>query len=198
MSCLEPHFPILPTRKSAEFYSNPMTRIIYAGTLPKVVEATRMANEVLADLRFHAALAEREAFDYSNASGKIISDLIKQSTLVAEVIIYRSSALPPFRNVFGYIRADKATTIFINERHFWRSVEAIASTIIHEFIHLIDLESTAYHFDHGNNKPKGKDFTAPYLIDTIAYNLLTGKGVDADYHDPSEFSEEFHKDDELI
>lgn len=152
-----------------------MKRIDYNGNSELIINAVEDANFVLNSDEFYEKISEIESFDYSNANGKKISELVKRSSIIAKLEFYKSLPIPPWSRANAYTTKSSPGTIFLNKRKLWkRSPESVASTIIHEYIHLVDHESLDYEFGHGTNDSSGKSNTVPYKIDKIAYELLTG------------------------
>ena len=159
-----------------------MERLIYKGSISSITDAVQDANYILNNELFHYELSLKQSFDFSNASGKIISELIKSSKIVASVETYKSVALPPWSRANAYTLPNVLDKIFLNRRKLNRSFESIAATLVHEYVHLIDYESKEYHFGHGDNSSSNKENTAPYWIDMLAYKLLTGKEPNLVFH----------------
>src|SRR5690606_41963938 len=118
-------------------------KINYDGDLKLISDATQIANSIVVNEEFHTKLATKESFDESNASGKIISDLIKGTSLIADIELYKSSW--PWSKSNAYTTPIHPNTIFLNSRKLDnRSEKDWACTLIHEFIHLVDFENTQY------------------------------------------------------
>lgn len=152
-----------------------MNRITYNGNIEIISDAIQDANFILENEEFHITLSAKNSFDSSNASGKIISDLIKTSTVVAIVETYKPIPVPPWSRANAYTKQSEPNKIFLNRRKLNRSIESIAATLVHEYIHLVDFENSNYNFGHGDNSSTNKEDTAPYWIDILAYEMLTGK-----------------------
>jgi len=152
-----------------------MKKINYNGNIQIISDAVHDANFILDSPEFHDALASKSGFDNSNASGKIISDLIKASSIDAIVETYKPLPIPPWSRANAYTKPSEPKTIFLNRRKLNRSMESVASTLVHEYIHLVDYANSQYEFGHGDNSSADKENTAPYWIDILAYQLLTGK-----------------------
>lgn len=153
-----------------------MAKISYTGKSDLILDAVEDANFILNSESFYQEIKKVNSFEFSNTNGKIISELIRNSKIVASLEFYKSLPIPPWSRANAYTKRKYPSTIFLNKRKLWnRSPESIASTIIHEYIHLVDFESNDYEFGHGSNDNDGKSNTVPYFIDNIAYKLLTGK-----------------------
>ena len=145
--------------------------INYSGTETSLAEAVQKANDVLNSALLHLKLSEKQSFDESNASGKIISDLIKNSQILAKVELYKSPW--PWSKANAYTTPLQPDNIYFNSRKLSDySSNDIACTLIHEFVHLVDFESSSYFFAHGSNYSLNKGNTAPYWIDQLAMEIL--------------------------
>lgn len=154
---------------------NKMERISYNGTIQIITDAIQDAVFILENETFHEALIAKTSFENSNASGKIISGLIKDSNIQAIVETYKPFPIPPWSRANAYTKPSEPNKIFLNRRKLNRSIESIAATIVHEYVHLIDYANSDYEFGHGDNSSVNKENTAPYWIDILAYEILTGE-----------------------
>ncbi len=68
-----------------------------------------------------------------------------------------------------FIKTDKKI-IHLNGYKLDRAVPSLVGTLAHELVHVADSLSS-YSFGHGNNKPEGKQNTAPYWVGTCAKKL---------------------------
>lgn len=153
-----------------------MDKIIYTGSLELIQDAVEDANFILSREEFLEQISDKKSFEHSNASGKVIASLIKNTTIVANIELYKPIPIPPWSRANAYTKKESPRTIFLNKRKLRnRSIESIASTLVHEYIHVIDHESEEHKFGHGDNNSEGKSSTAPYWIDQRAYEFLTGK-----------------------
>ena len=141
-----------------------------------------MANKVLLNNEFYNKIALKSQFDFSNATGQIISDIIKISNLEFKVDLFYPRLFGSFmryRKSLAYITSSYPNTLFLNARKLNRALAEIAATISHESIHALDDSENIYSFGHGNNSPVDKDNTEPYWIGNLAYSILTGHTVDS-------------------
>lgn len=152
-----------------------MNRFIYNGNSDIITDAINDANFIFQNEEFFTRLSGKESFDASNATGEKIKELIKISPIIATIELYKPAPLPPWSRANAYTTESQPASIFLNKRKLNRSIESIAATLVHEYIHLIDFSTAEYSFGHGDNSSGGKDDTAPYWIDMLAYELLTGK-----------------------
>lgn len=160
-----------------------MNKIRYNGSRNLISDAVEDANFILSLDEFYSKISKKNSFDFSNASGAIVSELIKNSNIIASLDFYKPFPIPPWSRANAYTTKEAPSTIFLNKRKLRRrSIESIAATIIHEYIHLVDFEQNEYHFGHGSNNNQGKSNTVPYWIDQLAYEILTGKKAKLVFH----------------
>lgn len=145
--------------------------IDYTGSVAIVTEAVEKADAILNNETFHQALSAITHFEYANATGEIISKLIKECTIKVEVKFYSKR----FTKANAYTKPKYPNSIFLNDRRLNRSVDSIAATLVHEYIHLLDYANDEYFFGHAGNRSRGKENTAPYKIDHIVYEMLSKK-----------------------
>lgn len=139
----------------------------------KLLESIELANSVLKNPKFYEKLRTVKVFDYSDITGEILSNLILDSKITAQVIM--KTPLNPFSNATAYTKPQFPESIFIYNKYVEnRNVELadIVCTLAHEYLHLVDFEAEDYDFGHGNNYSSGKENTAPYLIETIAREII--------------------------
>lgn len=139
----------------------------------KVANAVKLANDLLNNPLFYEKIAKHNKFDKSDASPEEIAKSMKNSNAVIQVELYQS--LNPFSRSNGYVTSKKPGVLHLNTRRLERSEGSIAATIIHECVHAVDETDTAHQFGHGSNSSEGKENTAPYWIDNLAYSMLTDK-----------------------
>jgi len=149
-------------------------KITFNENLAGVKSATNKSNELLKMEEFYKAISDHPNFDLSNASPKIIAELLNNSDLEFKVEIFYPNAFQSikYRKTFAYTDSRFPNTLFLNFKKLDREIEDIAATIIHESIHALDDAEENYTFGHGNNSPRGKDNTAPYWIGNLAYRML--------------------------
>lgn len=153
-----------------------MSKIKYNGNWELITDAVEDANYILSLEEFYLEISKKTSFDHSNANGIKVAELIKKSKITATLDFYKPLPIPPWSRANAYTTRSTPSTIFLNRRKLRRrSIESVASTIVHEYIHLIDYASDEYEFGHGDNDSDGKSNTVPYWIDQLAYKLLTGK-----------------------
>ncbi|MFA5298249.1 MAG: hypothetical protein WC389_08600, partial [Lutibacter sp.] len=91
-------------------------KINYTSTEDHIIQAVEKANFVLESDGFHQILSAKEEFGHSNATGLIISNLIKNTKVNAYVEIYKS--VWPWSKVNGYTLPTDKNKIYLNERKF--------------------------------------------------------------------------------
>lgn len=144
---------------------------------PIVEKATELANSILRNKDFYDRIAHKKVFDLSTALPAEIAELIKNSNLQFEVILFTPNTLVDrikYRKTFAYTDRNYPNMLFINTLKINREPESIAATLIHESIHALDYYSKEFTFGHGSNQSRNKENTAPYWIGNLAYELLTG------------------------
>lgn len=146
-------------------------KINYTEDSGVISEAVKSANSILENKDFHEELSSIESFNNSNASGKIISELIKESSLEAYIELYSKT----LTRANAYTIPRKPKSIFLNNKRLNRSIGSIAATLVHEYIHLLDFANEEYWFGHSSNRRRGNGETAPHKIDNLVYRLLTNK-----------------------
>lgn len=152
-----------------------MNKINYSGNSESIRKAVDDANYILNDEEFLVAITKKRSFDNTKVSGVIVSMLIRISNIKAEIGLYKPLPIPPWNRANAYTEPNSPTTIFLNKRKLRnQSVESIASTIIHEYVHLIDFATEKYDLGHGSYSITGKANTIPYWIDQLAYEMLIG------------------------
>ena len=139
----------------------------------KLLESIELANSVLKNPKFYEKLRTVKVFDQSDITGEILSNLILDSKITAQVIM--KTPHNPFSNATAYTKPQFPESIFIYNKYVEnRNVELadIVCTLAHEYLHLVDFEAEDYDFGHRNNYSSGKENTAPYLIETIAREII--------------------------
>ena len=144
----------------------------YDGEPEFIGEAVKIANSVLSNEKFYKEIAKKKDFDESDITGKVLSNLIKMSTVEAQIEIYKS--FWPWSASNAYTTPQQPDRIRLNERKFddITSAEQWAVTIVHEYVHLVDFETAEYDFGHGSNKRANKENTAPYWVEEVANKII--------------------------
>jgi len=105
----------------------------------------------------------------------LIVDFFKDHFKFVSVDIY----YPKWRwsKAIGYTVGDRV--IYINGYKIPFLDDAdILELLTHELVHILDAEDKVHSFGHGNNKPQGKENTAPYWIGSfIAEKSFKNKEV---------------------
>lgn len=139
---------------------------------PVVTEALVLVRSLLDRADFYAKIAAHDRFDYANATPAQIAALLRESNAAVTIVGYS----PRRRSkVLAYEDARYPGTVFLNVRRLDRSPESVAATIVHECVHAVDSQHATLDFGHGKNGARGKENTAPYFIDAIAYEMLATK-----------------------
>lgn len=139
----------------------------------KLLNSIVLANKVLENSEFYKKLSVIKSFDYADITGDTLSNLILNSKITAVVII--KSPLNPFTWVTAYTKPKYPNYIFIYNKYIENKnigLVDIACTLVHEYVHLVDFEAEEYDFGHDKNFSKGKNNTAPYLIESIVREII--------------------------
>lgn len=127
-----------------------------------VKEAVALAESILQSDEFYESIASKSEYDMADISPKELADTIKDFDEPANIKVRKLGLL-----AYGTTMGD-TFTINVRKLVTWRgipkrSIPSLVGTIIHEYIHVVDNNVEAS-FGHGNNKPTGKENTAPYYI----------------------------------
>ena len=144
-----------------------MVSFVYAGTDKRAEEAKEVANILVKNVKFLEGIGKMEKFDFSTLSGAEIASWFQPQTI--EIKLYK-----PF-NCFSRAlgKSLKNRVVYLNARKLDRPVESLVNTIIHELIHVLDVDEKC---GHGDSWAKGKEDSAPYKIGGFAeYFLMAGK-----------------------
>lgn len=143
--------------------------------------AAERANGLLANPEFFREISEHDQFDYTDWSPARISKEMAQSTLEFKVTSFHPGWLQGYGKTLAYTDNRYPNTLFLNDRRLDRDPNEVAASIIHESVHALDdsLRKLAGHlnddpwFGHGDDTSIGKENSAPYWIDQLAYTMLT-------------------------
>ena len=150
-----------------------MITINYQGNNAAVAAAAQRANELLLDQTFFNRIAALPAFDYSTASPQQVADILEHSIFIMNIEFYRPRN--PFSKANAYDDPQHPLVIHLNERKLNRSLASICATLIHEAVHAADALQTGFSFGHNGNSAAGNENTAPYQIDGLAYEMVSGQ-----------------------
>lgn len=148
-------------------------RIYYKGVLAQIALAVEDANELLGSEPFYRLIAQSTPFKCTNLTPEAISNIIKESFLEVEVLLYKPQW--HFSSVLGYFSSDYPNNIFLNARKIYRETNSITNTIIHEYVHAVDniYDRKIINFGHDCAHQSG---TAPYVIGQLAEKMVN-KGL---------------------
>jgi hypothetical protein len=141
----------------------------YNGSNKKVQQIAHNLNKLFADEKFWVHVRHLGQFDMSlqmdgsGVNGVELEALIKTNKIKCHINLYRHWWR--WSRVNGYYKGGK--DIWINERRLWRSERSIANTIGHEYIHLVDNYLADDYLGHGDNSPKGKEKTCPWMFGSL-------------------------------
>jgi hypothetical protein len=148
----------------------------FGGYNPTSVEAVELAisvaNAITSSSKFYRLIAEKpEPFDADYTSDEAtpaaVANALQCSTVSVNVRLRKH-----WRWVLGWVNGDDHENINLNVRRLRRPVADIVRTLVHEWVHAVDMKSEL-DFHHGTNDASGKQNTAPYWIDALAGQLAT-------------------------
>ena len=149
-----------------------MITINYQGNNPTVAQATENANQLLQDNNFFQQIASHPNFDLATATPSQVASILQNSNFQMTVEFYKT--LYPFSKALAYDDPAHPLTVHLNQRRLNRSAASICATIIHEAVHAADAMESNFSFGHSDNSSVGKQNTAPYWIDNLAYTIISG------------------------
>ncbi|HVK82087.1 MAG TPA: hypothetical protein VM915_15905 [Verrucomicrobiae bacterium] len=159
-----------------------------------LVDAVAYANSLERKDAFWDAIALRGGFDESALNGARIAALLRAPYPTVTVRL----------QIFPSLKTNAATDpnhpwqIFYARFKRGRSVASIVNTLVHEFVHNVDMfgdGARGIDFGHGNQSSVGKEETAPYWIGDLAeriYRAETGQAAEKDMEEA--FEEDFSID----
>ena len=142
--------------------------------------AVQKANELLTNPAFFIKISDHKQFDYTHWPSADIANEMTKSTLEFKVTIFHKRWLDGYGKTLAYTDAAYPNTLFLNNHRLNREVEEVAASIIHESVHALDdslrkasgkLADDPW-FGHGDDSSVGKENSAPYWIDQLAYEML--------------------------
>lgn len=144
----------------------------YKGSKTTVIASVEKANGILINDSFYARIALHDDFDFTDETPARIAQWIKESTHTVNVRLYKGR----FRSkATAYVDHRFPNTLFLNSRKLDRDPLEITNTIIHECVHVVDLEHVGSTFGHAGNDRNGKGNSAPYWIGSLAERILRGQ-----------------------
>ena len=152
-----------------------MITINYNGDHSRVAQAVIEANKLLQDEKFFEEIGAHPRFDLTEATSVQISSSIKNCT--AQMTIEFYTTLNPWSRANAYDDPEHPLVIHLNTRKLNRTVASICATLIHEAIHAADAIDHQLSYAHGDNDATGKENTAPYWIDSLAYKIVSGGDI---------------------
>ncbi len=166
----------------------------YTGKSHLINECVKIANDLVHNNNYFHEQIQDAVFDMATCDGEQIdSDIVLwskrphkyinierqklESELVInyELIVKTYKSKNPWSKAYGYFSPAKSDHIFLNTRKLNRSKGSIVSSLIHEMIHYVDDKNKMESYGHGDNKPTGKENTAPYWIDNLAESIIDDK-----------------------
>jgi hypothetical protein len=111
-----------------------------------------------------------------------LADVIKLMSKYMDENLIEVNHWKPWNRWTKAIAMTRGVSINLNVRKMYRPVGDIVETLTHETVHIVDNSNFKYSFGHGSNDPKGKRYTAPYIIGELANRYYT-TGELADVHE---------------
>ena len=147
-----------------------MMQIRYAGSIQKLIDGVKKANELLGSNTFYEEISKKERFDFTEASGAQIATSLKNCNLQLNVKTFKQHGT----RKLGFEVPTDPTSIHINvvKKKLKRSVGSIAGTFIHEAVHAADADDESLDYPHNGNLAAGNEMTAPYWIGNLAIQMI--------------------------
>jgi len=140
----------------------------------RVIDGVAAANKVLSDKKFIESVALRYNFDMCNMQPSALIAFTQRHLKLnsVEVVLFK----PFFRwsKAMAMFSSDQPNKVSLSSRKLNRSSDkleqdaSIAGSIVHELMHLIDNQLPMFSCGHGDNNPKGKEWTVPYAVGRLA------------------------------
>ncbi len=143
--------------------------VIYTGNKQKIIDAVDYVNDLFEDESFWLEISKKDLFDNASHSPSEIANLMKGKTDNVEVKLYRPQ-WPRDRNTNAYTSVRYPNVLFMNSKKLWRNIGSMVNTIVHEYVHSVDLTDgdPSIDYGHGSQSSVGKKNTAPYWIGNLA------------------------------
>jgi hypothetical protein len=139
--------------------------------IASIVSATQKADSVINDERFwfamHASFLGN--FKDSNADVSTIRNIFTGSSIEASICTYRP--WNPFKNELAMFDLRRPFDINLNVWKIKRTEASLVGSIIHEAIHLLDLDQKNYYFGHPFRGYR-VDAHAPYVFGSVAKTFV--------------------------
>lgn len=148
------------------------------GSDKRIIDAIKLADSFFNDpIALYGSIVNDKIskYEYSTATpyqlAEIMDTFWRTHTVVVKTYSPRNwLGFPKKSNVLAYTSDSK--TIYINANNLNRSLESIAGTLAHEYVHCSDNACSTFTFGHGNNSSHKKESTFPYAFGKNVKNWL--------------------------
>ena len=149
-----------------------MFKLVGRNTSKKVSEAIQVANSSAYKVKLKNNLNLIKSYDMSTAKPDYIHRKI--FAVLENDDIYVKIYYPRWKysKAIGYFSPSNPRDINMNGYKLNRSKSQIVGTLYHELVHMADNVDMIKSYGHGDNSPKGKSNTAPYLIGSKAASCV--------------------------
>lgn len=161
-------------------------KLHYTGNSCKIARVCKRIEEILSSQTFATAMTNLGTFDMSSDDeGDLVSGYqLYQFVHICDPFVFEVRTQKTkwrWSKVNGWFKGGK--TVYYNSRKLGRDEADIANTVTHEVIHALDGMITSMYLGHGDNSPKGKSGTTPWLVGQMIEELY-----DLDLEVQQEFS----------
>lgn len=154
------------------------TRFVPASKLNDVKNVIKFFDLIIDSTLCEAILKSDVKFSHTDKTKEQVVDQIRKATSVMKYgAVYLRVYYSPWWNISQ--RRVVANTQFVagtyeisfNTRNFnFKNTPSAVNTLVHEFLHVIG-------FSHGDNSPKGKEFSVPYFVGNLAEKIVLEEAV---------------------
>ncbi len=137
-------------------------------SLPEFKEVARKANCIVKNPAFLAEIGAVAKFTHTPKSTPQVVEAIKAYKAAIISTYYKKySVFPRLTKTLAYrnTKGKETNVIYFNTAKFPRSEKSMINTAVHEWLHVSG-------FGHGDNSPRGKEKSVPYLVGDIAEKYL--------------------------
>ena len=139
-------------------------QIMYSGTNETITRAVGDANQIISNPQFISKIEAIGSFDNTHYSGSQIVQEMKNIKNVQLIEYYKK-----------HTRANATTgkVISINTAKLDRPLPSIINTIIHEYIHSVDLlTNNKWDYTHKKQKEENPPISAPWVIGKLSEDYV--------------------------
>lgn len=114
----------------------------------------------------------KSIFDMSNVSVDQLWTIKDEMLNMTNPTVYLRKTVNPWSAAVAWINGNDPTRIFLNSRKINRDVPSLVGSLVHEFFHCLEIDANVFRpnvfFNHGDNRPEGKEDTAQYFMGRYA------------------------------